>query len=128
IRVFKPPNNGVSIVRIEFYAVAASSSLFRGDQRGSASSEGVKDNAPALRTIKNRVGDQRQRLHGRMHRKFGIAGATEATGARVIPDIGTVPTETPQFDIVDMRPHAVFEHEHQLMLRSIKASHAGICL
>jgi hypothetical protein len=51
VHVFKPSNDCIAIVGIEFDAMAASSGPFRGDQRRPTSSESVKDDAPSLRTI-----------------------------------------------------------------------------
>lgn len=93
VRVYKPSDNCVAIIGIEFDAVASSSRSLRGDERCPAPSEGVEDDAPSLRAIKDGVGNHRKRFHGGMHRKFGIAIAAEATCAGVIPDIGTVATE-----------------------------------
>jgi hypothetical protein len=94
VRVFKPAGDRVAIVGVEFDAIAAPPSLFRGDQRRPASGEGVKDNAPTLGAIKDRVGDQRQWLNRRVHGKFGIPIVAKAARASIVPNIGAVATET----------------------------------
>ena len=102
VRVHKPSDNRVAIIGIEFDAVASSSRSLSGDQRCPASSEGVEDDTSSLRAIQNGVGDHRKRFHGGMHRELGIAIATEAARACIIPDIGAVTTEASQLNIVLM--------------------------
>src|SRR6185437_9113200 len=48
--------------------------------------------------------------------------------ARIVPDIGAVPAVPSQLDVVDMRCAPAFEDEDQLVLRAVKAAHAGITL
>ncbi len=100
----EPPDDYVTITRIELDAVAAPTGLFGSDQRGAAAGEGIEHDTASLRTIENRVGDQRDRFHGGVEREFRIPILAETVDARIRPQIGSIAAVLAELDIIDMRP------------------------
>ena len=119
-------NNGIGVVGVNFNPVPTPAGLFRRNERRAAAGKGIKYDSIAFGAIHYCVGNERHRLHRRVHCQFGISVGTESIHARVIPNVCAVAPETPQINVVDMRRSAVFEHENQFMLRAIKAPHPGI--
>ena len=52
----EPPDDYVTLMRIELDAVAPPAGLLGGDQCGTAASEGIEHDAAALGAVENRVG------------------------------------------------------------------------
>src|SRR5690348_12183594 len=56
------------------------------------------------------------------------AAAAERVDRRVVPDVGSIPTVTPQLHIVGMRLVADPVDEHHLVLRTVQPAHARVRL
>src|SRR5450631_759400 len=104
----------IARVGIDFDPIAAPPCLFGCDQARTTASEGVENDSPALGAIQNGVGNQRQGFGRRVHGKFGTAVLAKGVHPWVIPDICTITTKTPQFDIIDMWRGAFLENKDQL--------------
>ena len=60
--------------------------------------------------------------------QLGITAVAEARATGIAPNVATIAPEAAQFDVIDVPCSAVFEDADQLVLRSIKAAHAGVVL
>ena len=52
----EPPNDQITIVRIELNAVAVPAGFFGGDQRAATAGEGVEHDTATLGAVENRIG------------------------------------------------------------------------
>ena len=59
-------NRGIDIKRIEFHSATDAADALGCQQRRAAAEKGVEDEIAAGRTIEDRIGDQRDRLYGRV--------------------------------------------------------------
>jgi hypothetical protein len=70
------------------------------------------------------------RLHGRVKRQqvTFLTLLRKRMNARVLPDVGSVPAELAELDVVPMRSFATPEDQDQLMPGAIEASHTAVVL
>src|SRR5690349_12318504 len=62
------PDAAVDVARVEFDHVRASAGPFGCEQGRAAAPEAIEHHSPALGAVQNRIGYQRDRLHGWMRR------------------------------------------------------------
>lgn len=79
---------------VELDAQTAPAGLLAGEERRATPGKGIEHNAAALRAIEDSVTDQRLRFDRRMHSQRVVAVLTEAAGAWIIPDVGSVAAKT----------------------------------
>ena len=109
-------------------AVAPAAGALGGDQRRARAAEGVEDEPLALRAVENGVGDERDRLHGRVHGEVVVTRGAEGVDAGIGPDVRAVAAVLAELDVVDVRRVARLEDEDQLVLRAVERAHAAIGL
>src|SRR5215475_5842259 len=63
-----------------------------------------------------------------MHRELVDAARSKSVHPGIVPNIGPVAAMTAEFDIVDVRGSADFEHRDEFMLGPVKRPHAAIVL
>ena len=76
--------------------------LLASNQRRAAATKTVQDNVAAARTVADGVGDKGNRLDGRMHGEFVQTFSPKGVYAGIGPNIATVATMPPKFNVVDM--------------------------
>jgi hypothetical protein len=72
------------------------------------------------------MGCKRDRLHGRMHGEFFRASGMHRANAGVLPDIGTVASQSAELDVVDLRTAASLPNKNKFMPVPIERTPAGI--
>lgn len=102
IQIIKSANDGIDIVRVQFYAVAPPSGFLGRDERGSAAGKRIQHDALALGAVEDRVGHEGERLYGGVHREIVLPFRAEGVRACISPDIGSVAAKSAQFDVVDV--------------------------
>src|SRR5947207_13595642 len=92
----------VDIAGIELKSVAAPAGALGGDHRRAAAEKAVEHDVAAGRTVEDRIGDHRHRLHRRMQRQqiALLAAAGEGIGPGVAPEIAAIAAELTELDIV----------------------------
>src|ERR1700677_1532555 len=118
----------VDIKRVDLDAATDAAGALRRHQGRPAAQKRIEHDVAADRVIEKRVGDQPDRLNGRMELVEAplLARLGEGRRARVFPDVGPVATMLSQFDVVAMRGARNPEHADELVARAIKAAHAAI--
>jgi hypothetical protein len=122
----EPFDDGIDIVRLVFNAIAFAPGSFGGEKPAPALCESVEHTRAGLGAIHDGVGDERQGLHHLIGGKVSLLIFAKCVHALIGPDIAAMAAST--LDIVDVRPTAVFKHEHELMLRAVEAPHPGLVL
>src|SRR5258705_199638 len=116
--IFTDVNNSLSII---------SRRPFGRQNRRTAADIGIQHDVVALGAIKYGVRNQRDWLHRRMRFQLFLRAATrEAVGPRKIPDVGTIPAEAAELNVVGMRVFSALEHEHELVAGPVERPHATI--
>ena len=82
------PDGDVDIVRVDLNRPRLAPGLLRCDQDRAAAAERVEHQSTTTRTVPQRVGNERKRLDGRMHRQFFEAPLADRGDACIVPDIG----------------------------------------
>src|SRR5215469_10328386 len=95
-------NDRVDIERIELQPAAAPAGALGGDHRRAAAEKGVEHDVGSGRTVEDRIGHQRHRLHCWMQRReIALLGAAaKGIAARVPPDIAAIASEPAELDVV----------------------------
>src|ERR1700722_11218800 len=95
----------VDIKRVDFDAAADAAGALRRHQGRPAAQKRIEHNVAAPRAIEKRVGDEPDRLDGRMQLVEAslLARLGEGRRARGFPDIGPVGAMLAEFDVVAMR-------------------------
>src|SRR6516164_2968058 len=109
----------VDITRLDLNQARAPSGLFCRDQGRTGSTKGIEHDVVQIGAIPNGVGNQRDWLNGRMQVELSFCGIAPGVLRWIVPDVGAMPSEPPQFYIVDVRTSALLEHKHQLVLGPI---------
>src|SRR5215467_10689589 len=101
----------IDIERIELQPAAAPAGALGGDHRRAAAEEGVEHDVGSGRTVENRIGYQRHRLHRRVQpRQVALRrAAAKGIASRVPPDIAAVTPKATELDVVAMLMAALFE-------------------
>ena len=115
-----PPHDLVAVDRIEFDQARFSVRPFAGDEGGAASPEAVENKVATMRAVANGVGQERNRLDGRMHGEFLKPIRTKCVRASVGPHVATMAPMFPEFDIVKVLTAAMFPNENQFMLATVE--------
>lgn len=120
----------IDIERIKLDTVATAAGTFASNQCRAAAEEGVDDGVAAARTVQDRIRDERDRLHRRMHRKEValFRRSPEIIDTAVLPNIGAVAPVLAELHIVAVAGGAVFKDEDQLVLTTIERTHAPVVL
>jgi hypothetical protein len=121
-------NRQVRIDQIDLDRVSAPAELLCRQQSGAGAQESVEHDLAAMRTVPDCIGHQRHRLDGRVHGQLIESARPEAVHPWIGPDVGARAPVLPQPEGVDVSLPALLEHEHELMLRAIKAALTGVAL
>jgi len=124
-----PSLNGyVGEVWIDLDQTRAPACPLRRNERGTGSAERIEDDSAAVGTVADRVGDQGDRLGGRVERQFALRRSVQRVLTDIVPNVGPVPAMPPEGHIVDVRVLTDLEDKYELMLGTIQRAHAGIGL
>jgi hypothetical protein len=95
-------DDGVDISWVEFQPVAAPSGAFRRNQGRPAAEKSVEDEVAPRRAIHDGVGHECDRLDGRVQGQevAFLTRFAEGSRARIFPNVGAVPAESPELNIV----------------------------
>jgi hypothetical protein len=106
----KPARGHVDVARLNLDAETAPASTLGSDQRGAGADEGVEHDPAAPRTVEDRILDQRDRLHCRMHSQRRVALGAKCVHAGVFPKIAAIAPIAAEIDVVDVTSTAVLEN------------------
>ena len=121
------PDRGVDIASVDFNGVAASAGAFRRKDRRTAAEVGVEHDVVALGAIKYGVRNQCDWFHrGVRFQLFSGTATREAVSPGSIPQIGPVPAEAAELNVVGMRVFSALEHEHKLVAGPVELPHATV--
>src|SRR4051812_4884319 len=81
---------GIDITGFELHPGGLAAGFLGPDQGGATAEETVEDEAASFRAVEDRIGDQRDRLNGRMQGQLLEPAGPQRVYARIVPDIGAV--------------------------------------
>jgi len=124
-----PPLNGyVDEVRIDLDQTRAPACPLRCNERGTGSAERIEDDSAVVGTVADRIGDQGDRLGGRVKRQFAFRRSIQRVLTDIVPNVGPVSAIAAESHVVDVRVLADLEDKYQLMLGTIQRAHTRIAL
>ena len=116
----------IDVLRIQFDRPGVPAGPLGGNQDRAAAGERVEDDPLAMAAVADRVGDQADRLDGRVQgQELALAAAIDA---RVRPHVGAVAAVLAELEVVDVRRVALLEDIDQLVLAAVEGAHAGVVL
>ena len=122
------PNRDIDITRIDFQSTRVPSDAF-GCQQGSArAAEGVEHDATALGAILDGIGDEADRLDGRMDAQVVHAARTKRIDASIFPNVRSRAAVATEFNGVEVGGFPNPKHTNEFVLAPVKAALAGIGL
>src|SRR5579862_662566 len=126
--VLPAPDCDIDIQGIDFDAAADASDTLGGQQSCAGPEEGIENNLSARRAIENCVRNHSHRFYGWVQREEVSLAALLGLrlNAGIVPDIGSVPSELSQLDIVPVWSFPLAKYQNQFVLRAIKTSHAAV--
>ena len=83
----KAPDRDVDITWVDLETARDSAGTLSGEERCAAAHERIEHDAVPPRAVENRVGDEGDRLDGRMHGEFGIASGPKGIDAGIAPNV-----------------------------------------
>src|SRR5271157_5532523 len=94
-------DRNVDVEGVDLDPTADAARPLRRHQGRAAAEERVEDDVATDRAIEERVGDQPDRLHGRVQliETSLLARLREGRRARIVPDVGPVPAVLAEFDV-----------------------------
>src|ERR1700674_3232862 len=105
----------VDVARINLDQAGSAPRLLGGDQGGAGAPERIEDDTVAVGTIPNRIGDKGDGLDRGVQRQLALRRAAQDVLARIVPDVRSIPAETAEFYVVDVRRISSLEHKYQLV-------------
>src|SRR3984893_3320909 len=113
-----------------FDAAADAAHALGRQQCRAAAEKGIEDEVATGRTIEDRIGNQRDRLYGRVpgRKILFLSLSPEMVRARVMPNVAAVAAVLSELNVVPVRRPAVLEQVDQLALAPIQRAHAGVVL
>jgi len=106
----------IDVQRIEFDTAKKPASLLGCQKRASRSDKCIRHKVAALRAITQRVRNHRDRLYRRVQSEQFVSILAERRHATVmLPDVRSIPAETAEFYVVDVRRISSLEHKYELV-------------
>ena len=93
----------VDVARINLDQAGSAPRLLGGDQGGAGAPERIEDDAVAVGTIPNRIGDKGDGFDRGVQRQLALRRAVQDVLAGIVPDVRSIPAEAAEFYIVDVR-------------------------
>jgi hypothetical protein len=106
------PDSDIAIKRVDLDQSRSAAGFVTCDQRAATSAEGIENDVVAPGTVLDRVGDQLNRLAGRMHRKFIIATRPKRIDAVIFPNVSSRAAKLAKLEIVNVRFVAVLPDKY----------------
>src|SRR5262249_29338823 len=102
--------------RLELQRIGPPPDPLRRQNGRSRPAEGVEHDVAASGAVLDRIGDERDRLDGRVGLELVETPCAERIDAGVMPDVRPRSAVAPQFNVVEMGPIAYTEHTNELVL------------
>src|SRR5262249_9869845 len=122
-----PPNRRVDQSRIDLDQPGSAFCSLGCNEGRAAAREWIEDDPLPIRTVADRIGHKANRFGPRVRPKCAFRTPWNFLTC-VVPNIGPITNALAEPDIIDVRRGSDFEHEHELMLGSIKRSRPSLGL